>query len=150
MFNEAMVGTNQKLEAAGTELGTAIGLAINGGPQELANAKEKYAKTVRVVQQVKADMQTLKVPSSKSAQTLYEAHQKFLQGQERMIQDDFGEILKTLEDPALDKTAKTQKLQAIFKRVEQAAQDDLIPLQNAQKEFARENNLNVALAHDAA
>jgi hypothetical protein len=142
-FNQTIVTANQRLASVGQEFGEAIGRALAGGPADVAQVKQLYDKTKQVVQQVKAEMQSVQVPPSNAAQTLYDADQKFLQGQERMIEKDFGEVVKLLENSELDKAERAQKVAAIFARVEKAEQADLAALKAAQKGFAQEYNLTL-------
>jgi aromatic ring hydroxylase len=142
-FNQAIVNANQKLASAGQELGQAIGRAAAGGPAEIAQAKQLYDQTKQVMQQVKADIQAVHVPSSSTAQALHDADQKFLQGQERIIEKDFAEVIKLLEDTKMDKGERAQKLAAIFSKVGNTEQTDLASLRTAQRDFAKEYNLTL-------
>ncbi len=142
-FNQSLLSANQKLQAAGREFGEGVGRAMAGGAGDVAQLRQSYDKTRQVVQQVKADMQSVQVPSSQSAQDLYDAHQKFLQGQERMIEKDLGEVMKLLENSKLDKKERAQKVTAILTRIGSAEQADLDALKNAQRKFAQEYNLTL-------
>jgi hypothetical protein len=142
-FNESIVSANQKLEAAGKEFIESVVRATRGDPEDVAQARKLYEKARQVMQQVKADMQSVHVPPSKSAQDLYDAHQKFLQAEEQMIDKDLGEAVKLLEDSKLSQIEKAQKVVAVFKRVGNTEQADLDALKKAQRTFAQDYNMTI-------
>jgi hypothetical protein len=142
-FNQKIVSANQKLSAAGQEFGQSVGRAVAGGPAEAAQSRQLYNKARQAVKDVKAEMQSVQVPSSNAARALYEAHQKFLDSQEHMIDKDFGELVKVLEDSKMDKSEKAQKIEAVITRAGKVEQSDLETLKAAQRTFAQEYNLKV-------
>jgi hypothetical protein len=142
-FNESIISANSKLEAAGKDFGEAVVRAAKGGPQDVTQARQFYEKARQVMQQVKSDMQSLHVPPSKSAQDLYDAHQKFLQVEEHMIDKDLGEAVKLLEDSKLNQMERAQKVVAIFQRLGNSEQADLDAVKRAQRAFAQDYNLTI-------
>ena len=142
-FNEALVNANRKLELPAKEFLESLPRAITGGPADAAQVKQLYEKTRQAMQQVKADMESVHVPSSQSAQALYEAHQKYLQGEERLIEKDFAEVVKLLENSKLGAAEKAQKVNEILVRGGTTEQADLAVLKSAQRNFAQDNHLTL-------
>jgi hypothetical protein len=142
-FNQKIVTANQRLATVGQEFGESVGRAITGGPADAAQSRQLYNKARQTVKDVKAEMQTLQVPPSNSARGLYDAYQKFLDSQERMMEKDFGEIVKLLEDSKMNQVEKAQKIEAIADRDGKVEQTDLTALKAAQQVFAQESNLKL-------
>jgi hypothetical protein len=140
-FNDALVNANKRLENAGRDFGLAVGPAVAGNEVNLFQVRRTYNQLVQTLNEVKADMRALKVPPSQSARAFYDAHQRALAGQEQMVQNDLGEIVRLVEDPRMNKAARAQRIQEIMQRSTKREQEDLEPLRTAQREFAREYNL---------
>jgi hypothetical protein len=141
-FNNAIAGANKKMADVGMEFGKAVGEVLSGQETSLPKAKAAHEKWVKTLSDVKAEMKTLTVPSSASGKKLYETHQRFLQVQEE-FSGMFGEIVRILEDKKLDAKTKQVRVQQILSQIEPKESPVLAELQNAQREFAKENNFRL-------
>lgn len=140
-FNEKIVQGNQKLEKAGQEFGEALGAALQGGPTEIAEARRLYDVACQTLRTVQSDTRSLQVPSSQAARNLYAAYQRFLEGQERMVLQDMGEVMKLLEDSALNEQEKAQRIVPILTQIQTTETTDLATLKSLQQAFAKEYNI---------
>ena len=103
--------------------------------------KKSHAKAVQTVKDLKAETSVLQVPSSKSALDLYRVFQRFLTHEERMIQADFAEIVRIVEDPEMHIFEKVARIGQLSKQIERDEEAVMAPLRNAQQAFAQEHNL---------
>lgn len=142
-FNNKIAKANKRLAEEGEAFGKAAQAAINGGPSSIADLKQEHQNLLNAITEVKKDMAALSVPTSESAKKLYAAHQKFLAGQEKMINNEFAEIVRVCENKSLSDVAKQSKVLQIVTRVQKVEQADLLPLQAAQREFAKEHNVRL-------
>jgi len=143
-FNNSIAKANQKLAAAGLEFGQKVKDALSGQPGKIREVKSSYQNVLKVLDGVKADMKALSVPSSASAKKLYDAHQRFLKGQEEGAKQ-FGEIVKILENNTLNAGDKQAKISQIITQIGALEQKDLVELQSAQREFAKEHNIRLEM-----
>ena len=135
-FNEAIVSVNKKLSDGGKTFGKLLGGALRGGDKELGKIRKARAKLLADFQKIRADTLKLK-PENEDAVRLYQAHQKFLDGQEKTINGDIVEVIAIIADKTLDQRAKSQKIMAVIKRMAKRDEMDLKPLQDAQQAFAQ-------------
>ena len=142
-FNEAIVNANKRLEMIGEKFGRQIAMALSGKPNDIANVKKGYAEVQKVLKSVQADMKKLadEIPDSAEAKEFYQAHQKFLKGQERMVKVEFQQIVDVVSDTTLDADEKLEKIKEILVSVEKIEQADLKVLQAAQRKFAKKHGI---------
>src|SRR5262245_40656132 len=77
-FNEAIVQANKKLLDAGFALGRSMRPILQDEKDvDLPEVKKQYESATKALASVVKEMKELKVPASRSAAALYEAHQKF-------------------------------------------------------------------------
>lgn len=141
-FNDAITDSNKKLNEAGQRLGLSVGPLLQGGQANVAEVQAAYDHCVETMNRVKADMKALKVPSGNSARSFYEAHQRFLEDQERLIKGDLAEIVRIVKAPS-PVPVKQNQITAILQRVSQTEATQLRQVQEAQRAFARDNNLTL-------
>lgn len=142
-FNEKIVAGNQKLEKAGREFGEAIGAALRGGPTEIAEARRLYDVACQTLRTVQSDTRSLRVPSSQAARDLYDGYQNFLEGQERLVLQDLGEVMNLLEDSSLNEQEKAERIAPILTRIQSTETSDLATLSSLQQEFATEYGIKL-------
>ncbi len=138
-FNNSIVDYNKRLAAAGKRLGETLAPALQGGQVNAADVKGAYNEVLNTLDQVKKEFASLKVPSGASAKKLADAYGKFLQGQEDMVRNQMGQLVKMAESGKPAPGQMMGLLQAIGAR-EQA---DLVNVQAAQREFARDHNIRL-------
>lgn len=142
-FNRSITDDNKKLNAAGTKLGEALKKTLNGEPGSTENLKAEYASLQKTLADVKADVANLKVPNDASSKALYDAYQKFLQGQESMSTNEFSQIVKCAEDASIPTAQKVNTIVPLIKTVEQRENTDLTALKAAQSTFATEHHITL-------
>ena len=142
-FNNSLSEANQRIAKAGEAWGLAAAEAIDGDPSSIQRFKAAQQSLQTVLADVKADMQALQVPDSPTAKRLYEAHQQFLRGQEEIMNNQFAEIGRLVEDTSVAPEAKAQRFMELAMQAEQIESRDLVPLQQVQRQFASENGFQL-------
>ncbi len=146
-FNDALVRINKQLSADVSGYGQAIGAALNAKPEESADAyaeaKKAHEELLKEAANAKAELKKVKVHPSKSGMEFYQAHQKFLDGQEKVFQKEFAEIVEIVTDKDQKPEDKQTKIRAILTKVKMAEKTELAELLKAQKAFAVEHKLPV-------
>ena len=143
VFNDAIVGFNSRLTTAGQRFGNAVQAAIGGNPADVTKLREEYQGVQKTLAKVNADMQTLKVPDSPAAHRFYEAEQRFLKYQERLVQEDLAAIIKVVEDPNVGKDEKASRVKELIGEIVQDEASELAPLRRAQVKFAKAHNIKL-------
>jgi hypothetical protein len=141
-FNDKLVSSNKVLEAAGKKFGEAV---RSGTPRDV---DATYANLQATLKNVREETKALEVPLGRSARALYDAEQTFLDGQERIIQKDFAEIVQIVKkhDMTDQKTHirdRQREIKPILARAAKQEQADLAPLQEAWRAFAAEHNITL-------
>ncbi len=141
-FNNAIAGANSKLAAAGTSFGVALGPILQGQPGDPAEIRRQFDSVLQQLAAVQADMKALKVPDSQVAKDFWNAHQQFLAGQEKMVKQEFKQIVDIVEGttPAISKPAE---IASVLQRVSGAETADLAKVQAAQKTFCKHYNIRL-------
>jgi hypothetical protein len=142
-FNNALSEANQRIAKGGEAWANAAVAAMEGDAAAVQRFKSAEQDLRKVLADVKSDMQALKVPDSPTAKRLYDAHQKFLQGQDEIINNQFAEIGRLIEDPDTPQMAKMQKFVELAQSAEARENQDLVVLQQVQREFAQENGFRL-------
>jgi hypothetical protein len=141
-FNNAIAMANKKLADVGQEFGVAVGEVLAGQQSSMTKVKASYDKLKKTMSDVKAEMKNLTIPSSASAQKLYDSHQRFLKGEEEFV-TMFGQVVQILEDSKLNANTKRTKVEQILSQVAAKEKPLLADLQSTQREFAKENNIRL-------
>jgi hypothetical protein len=138
-FNQGIVEYNKRLSAAGLKLGQAIKPALQGGNANVAEVKAAYNEAVNTLEQVKQEFANLKVPPGASSKKLADAYGKFLRGQDDIIRNKLGQIVKMVEGGRPNQAQMASIIMAI------PAQEnaDLQEVQAAQREFAKDHNIRL-------
>jgi len=137
-FNEALVKANKELETAGLRLGQAIAPFIQRQPinrEELTAARDNANA---VMTKVRNDMAALTVPELDGAPELYAVHQKFLDGQEKLIKE-----INAIVNQVLANTAQAGDCLKRIQKIETTEKASLTELQKAQGDFARKNGIKL-------
>lgn len=130
-FNETLVATNKRLTDAGHRVGTAIGAHLQGTAADTTELKAARDNLNTVMSQIKQEMSALKVPEMEGAQAFYDAHQKYLEGQEKTL----AKIAKLVNDLLANSITNEQVVVAV-QDFSKGDEQELLALQTAQKAFA--------------
>jgi hypothetical protein len=141
-FNESISGANKKLEAAGKKFGEALVQAITSG-NDTGAVRTSYENVKSVFTAVKAEMQALAVPNDATSKELYQAHQKFLAGQEKAINVDLAQVVKLVEDKSTPLAAKGGQITSLLSKIEAEENRELATLQQVQRKFADAHNMKL-------
>jgi hypothetical protein len=143
-LNEKIVATNKTLEEAGRECGSAVAAAArSNAPHDMARVRQAIANAKAKLQTALAEVPAVEVPSRQSAKDFQKAEIKFLQGQSRLFDADFGQIVSVLENQQLTSAEKAQQLQQIIQRAKATEDAALVELRGAQQQFARDHNITL-------
>ena len=142
-FNNALSEANQRIAKSGEAWSNHLEGALSGDPAAIQRMKAAEQDLRNVLADVKADMQALQVPDSPTAKRLYDAHQKFLAGQDEILNNEFAEITRLIEDQETPQHEKVQRFIALAQSAEARENQDLLELQQIQREFAQENGFRL-------
>jgi hypothetical protein len=142
-FNNALSEANQRIAGAVEPCGEAAFAAMDGDPAAVARFKAADQNLRKVMADVKAEMQAVEVPDSPTARRLYEAHQRYLRGHEEIVNNQFVEISRMIEDASMAPEAKGQRFLELVQQIEQIESRDLVPLQQIQREYASESGFQL-------
>ena len=142
-FNNALSEANQRIAKSGEAWGKELEGAVSGDASAVQRLKAAEQDLRKVLADVKADMQALEVPDSPTAKRLYDAHQKFLEGQGEILDNQLAEIGRVVEDPNTPQEAKLQRITELALAAEERENQDLLVLQQVQREFAQENGFRL-------
>jgi len=137
-FNETLVGTNKRLTDAGHRVGTAIGAHLQGTSADTTELKAARDNMNTVMSQIRQEMSVLKVPEVEDAQAFYDAHQKYLETQEKTL----AKIAKLVNDMLANSITKEQII-ATVQEFSKGDEQDLIALQTTQKAFAAKHGITL-------
>jgi len=136
-FNEELAGANKKLFAAGQAFGAQLGF-LQDKPTDLDALKSEQEKLLKVVKDVTAQMKSVKVPKAKTAEELYKLHQKFIEGQNRMMDEAIKPVVELAGDKNVADADKKTKALEIFQKAFASEGAMVQELQKVQKAFADE------------
>ena len=142
-FNNALSEANRRIAKGGEAWATAAVAAMSGGQAAVKRFEAAEDELRKVLDDVKADVRKLEVPVSPTARRLYKAHQQFLRGQDEIISNQFAEISKLIADQTTPQEAKLRSFVELAQQAERREMQDLVPLQQAQREFAQENGFRI-------
>ena len=142
-FNDALVEAGNRVAVSGQAFGEAAGKAIGGGIQEVAKAKREFENVTDALTRAKSDMKLIKVPDTPSARRFFDEHQKLLKLQEQIVKEDFGAIVKVLDDQLLTPQERSRKLMPIANYLRSLDQNMLVDLMAAQAAFAKETGFQI-------
>src|SRR5258708_482938 len=89
-----------------------------------------------------SEMKTWKVPTRDSAKNLYSGYEKFLKGQEDIINQS-GKMISILEDKALGNDEKGKQIEKIALAIAPTEKAQLAELNNLQRAFATDYNMTL-------
>ena len=142
-FNDTLVEAGNRVSVSGLAFGDAAGKAIGGGIQEVAKAKREFENVTEALARAQSDMKLVKVPDLPSARRFFDEHQKLLKLQEQIVREDFGAIVKVLDDPLLTPLERSRKLIPIANYLRSLDQTLLADLVAAQVAFAKETGFEI-------
>jgi hypothetical protein len=139
-FNNTLSAYNQRLFEGGRRLGETLLPALQGAPVEAKEVQEAYDDLIATLDAVKADFATLPVPNSASGKKLAAGYQKFLKGQNDMLRNDVGKIVRRLQRNPRDRMLGMM-IVVSFRGMQERERAQLRELQELQMAFAREHKL---------
>jgi hypothetical protein len=139
-FNNTLAEYNRRLAAAGRQMGEAMRPALQGSTVDADRVRACHEAAWETLKEIKQEFATLKVPPTESGRRLAAGYQKFLRGQEEMIRDDLGRIVRMLQRPSQARSS-SQTIITILLNLQSRERRELTALQNLQREFAREHKL---------
>jgi len=142
-FNEALVATQKRLHDAGFEFGKAAAAAVGGGHVELAMAARAHESAQEALERVRSELRMIQVPKAASAQQFHDAYVKMIAEQEKLLVEEFGAILKVLQDPRQTPEQRRRRIQVIITYLQKLERESLAPVRDAQAAFAGEFNITL-------
>jgi hypothetical protein len=139
-FNDSIAKSNSKCDNAVKGLVDQMSAGIRGQPGAVAAFKKGVADAKQTVNTAKAEVQAIKVLPKQSAKDFYDAEIKYLAMREKNI-DDFGEMVRMLEDNNMNQAIRSQKIIALATKIEDDEKKALAVLQAAQSTFAKDHNI---------
>ncbi len=139
-YNNTLAEYNRRLYAAGRQLGQSMRPSVQGGRVDTDQVRASYEAAWETVKEIKKEFATLQPPPSATGKKFHESYARFLRGQETMIRDDFGRIVRMLERPDRARSAG-QELVRIAQNALRREQQNIAELQQVQREFCREHQL---------
>ena len=133
-FNNSIAKVNKDLNTIGRTFGETI--AKESDPARLDSA---HNEAVTKVKALVTEANAIKVPQGKEAQDFWTSFQTFLKNQEKMINEDFKELVTIKKSPNFQKA----QWEAVFIRIQAVENADLANLKSAQAAYARANNLKI-------
>jgi hypothetical protein len=130
-FNQKIVDCNNRLKQASDPAGKAMEtLDIKGAKPHLENSK-------KVLEAIKEEMKTWKIPNGQSAKNLYAGYEKYLKGQDEILSQT-GKVMAMFEDPS---KMDPKQMESIVKSIDTTEKTNLAELQNLQRAFAKDHNM---------
>ena len=139
-FNNTLAGYNQQLNAVGKKLVQTMLPAVQGGTVNSDQVRDAYDEALSTLDDIRQDFATLKPPPSASGKKFHEGYRRFLQGQNDMLRNDVGRLVRMLQRSSKDRTVGPIIAQT-YRRMLKREQDDLRELQDLQRDFASEHKL---------
>ena len=133
-FNNSIAKVTKSLETMGKSFGETIAKEKDPGRLQAAH-NDLIAKVKALV----AEANAIKVPASQEAQAYWSAFQIYLKNQEKMVTEDFKEVVAIMGNPTPD----MGRLQGVFGRIGQVENNDLAGLKSAQAAFAKANGMTL-------
>jgi hypothetical protein len=139
-FNNTLTEYNRQLFQGGRKLGEAMSPAVQGWEVDPNQVRNAYDELVSTLDAVKKDFATLPVPKSASGQRYAAGYTKFLKGQNDMIRNDVGKIVRHMQRNPKDRMLGLQIITS-FRAMQKREQESIRELQKLQEDFCREHNL---------
>ncbi|MCA9519847.1 MAG: hypothetical protein KC609_02695 [Myxococcales bacterium] len=142
-FNNKLVAANKTINLAAQAFGRHLKPVLEGKKADSAALDKKFTEMKAAFDRVDQEMKGLKVPDLDGAKKLYDAHQKFLDGQREMINGTLKKILEVAKNDKLDVQAKRLQISKLLPEISKREGQDLKVLRTAQREFAGKNKLQL-------
>lgn len=141
-FNDRLVLLQKKLVPATEKFGTALTPALERGrPEDITKLKTARSEFLKAVTAIQAELKSLKVPPTNSAQAFYAALQHWLRAYEVLGQKEFAEVIRLIEDRQLNQAVRLTKVKEIGARMDRVEQEEQAAVLAAQKAFAKEHRI---------
>ena len=142
-FNDALVEAGNRVAVSGQAFGQAAGKAVGGGIEEVAKAKREFENVTEALARAQSDMKLIKVPDTATARRFFDEHQKLLKLQDQIVKEEFGAIVKVLDNQLLTPQERSRKLMPIANYLRSLDQTMLVDLVAAQAAFAKETGFQI-------
>jgi hypothetical protein len=139
-YDEAITAATKKLHAPRKKFSEAFGPALNGGPAAKQHLREALAAWKVALGEVRQEVDALKVPKNPSAAELSTAVKQLLDGQAKMLDDEFQEMCAAVEDDKLSGVERQAKLEELRLRVLKAEEPGLKAMLAAKEKIGKEYN----------
>lgn len=141
-FNNSLAKANQRLASAGKSFGDSLLKAAKSDPAEAKALDDSYKAMATELEKVKKETSEATITGIDGAQDLRDAYQKYLQVQEKIVNEDFKKAVETAKSQAsADEREKSVKgIQAEAKKKDEA---ELTNLQTAQIAFAKKHGITL-------
>lgn len=138
-FNQLLVSANAEIGRSDYVLGSTLQRSIQSEEPDLDDIRQAFEAHRSVFSAVSQRTSQFEVPDLPLAQELHAAHQKFLAGQQTLIEADLREMVTVMEDAALSKEQRSLKLKGIAKRIREQHEADFAAFESVQRSFAEKN-----------
>jgi hypothetical protein len=142
-FNKAVLEANARLHDGGIAYGKALLPLLRGEAVDSRELKRQLDNLGKIHESVLADMQQARAPDSDAARAFQKSHQKFLEGQQVLIEADLPLVGRIAEDATLTPAVKQEKVQAILDSMDARETQTHRDLLEAQKAFAAAHNFSI-------
>lgn len=139
-FFKAISAVHEKEQDANGAFERAIQVFLTNGTKTPADIKKAQEDFAAAIPAAKAELKAIKVPDVKGAKKLYEAEQRFLDGEEAPLQAQ-EMLVKALEESLKGKPLDPTAMAETLTKIEQARKKVKWELQQAYEDFAKEHGL---------
>jgi hypothetical protein len=135
-FNDHMAQSNKKLASAAYEFRQTFAPLGRNEFVDAAPVKAAYQDVRAVLSQIREERSKLKYPKNPALDAMNDAYEAFLDGQERIVDQDFPRIIAWVEAVNLTPANKWEKIGQEFTRIQDKERADYQKLFDAQQKFA--------------
>ncbi len=140
-FNNRLTEFNQQLMQAHQQFFEEFHAQRDAG--EIDKIRAAHKKLSDRFDAIQAEAEQVDLPEFDGAREFYDAIQRYIATEGKVIHEDYGEMIDVLEDRSLNSEAETNKLQAIIDRAHAAQEKSLAEVEAAQQAFAKQFELKL-------
>jgi hypothetical protein len=144
-FNDEIAASNKKIAKASFDFRASFVPLASNQPVDEAVCKNAYNNVLDVIKKVREDWKKLEVPPSggDEAKALHKAYDEFLDGQQKIVEDQFAAIPKLTENKTMAMKLKWDTIQSLITKIQEREQNDRRKLEEAQGKVASSYNLKL-------
>jgi hypothetical protein len=140
-FDLKITNSKKKLTDVAGKMGDVMGQALTEQPGGMEKVRSEYNNCLTAFKQAQTDTAALAVPDDPTSKAYLAAYQKFLKSDEGLITNDYGRILKCLEDKKLSRSQKEAKIVPLVKNADKQEDAYFAEFRTAQNAFATAHHL---------